>query len=206
MSRRSSRPASSGSTAPTCSTPPAASAAIAKAASAAKAAAKACSNIWPQSCRSAPAIKPRRRHAAPAEAGGRRTASIDRTAKLFIGGKQVRPDGNYSLRRARPQGPAGRRGRSRQPQGHPRRRLGCARLQGLAGGDRLQPQPGALLSWPRTCPVRADEFAARLARTDRRRRQGRARRGRAVDRAAVRLMPAWPTSSRAASTSRRPAP
>ena len=40
------------------------------------------------------------RHAEQTEAA----TAIDRTAKLFIGGKQVRPDGNYSLPCARPQG------------------------------------------------------------------------------------------------------
>jgi len=34
---------------------------------------------------------------APTPAAGDLAAGIDRTAKLFIGGKQVRPDGNYSL-------------------------------------------------------------------------------------------------------------
>ena len=78
-----------------------------------------------------PAIKPAADGRRPAGAGRRRTA-IDRTAKLFIGGKQVRPDGNYSLAGRHRQGQAGRRGRARQPQGHPRRRRGRARLQGLA--------------------------------------------------------------------------
>ena len=36
-------------------------------------------------------------HAAPASVQGLETVGIDRTAKLFIGGKQARPDGNYSL-------------------------------------------------------------------------------------------------------------
>ena len=81
---------------------------------------------------------------------------------------------------------------------------GRPRLQGMARRDRLQPQPGAVLSGREPVDPRRRVRRAHR-RTDRRRAEGRARRGRPVDRAAVRLMPAWPTSSKAASTSRRPA-
>jgi aldehyde dehydrogenase (NAD+) len=39
----------------------------------------------------------RRRHSAQPRASNGEGHGIDRTAKLFIGGKQVRPDGNYSI-------------------------------------------------------------------------------------------------------------
>ena len=60
------------------------------------------------------------------------------------------------------QGQARRRGRARQPQGHPRRGLGRARLQGMAGRDRLQPRQ-VLYFLAENLSARADEFAARLA-------------------------------------------
>ena len=94
-----SRPASSGSTRPTCSTPPPASAAIAKAASAARAGARASPNIVAADAPRRKADAARRprfagaaRAAGPAPSGAE---AIDRTAKLYIGGKQARPDSGY---------------------------------------------------------------------------------------------------------------
>ncbi|MDA1080624.1 MAG: aldehyde dehydrogenase family protein [Gemmatimonadetes bacterium] len=43
-------------------------------------------------------VKARREVKARGEAGGATAGSIDRTAKLYIGGKQARPDGGYSIR------------------------------------------------------------------------------------------------------------
>ena len=192
--------------APTCSTPPPASAAIARAASAARAGARACYEyLKPQGAgRSAgDQAAPQRRADAAEPARRLGTPSIDRTAKLYIGGKQARPDGDYSLRRARPQGQARRRGRRRQPQGHPQRRRGRARLPGWARGDRAQPRAGALLHRREPVGARATSSPPHLAAHDRRRRQGGARRGRRVDRAAVQLRRPGPTSTRARCTSRR---
>ena len=44
-----------------------------------------------------PAIKPDTLTTKPAQGDASDSTGIDRTAKLYIGGKQVRPDGNYSL-------------------------------------------------------------------------------------------------------------
>ncbi len=44
-----------------------------------------------------PVIKPQAAAAAPVQAETGDGTGIDRTAKLYIGGKQVRPDGNYSI-------------------------------------------------------------------------------------------------------------
>ena len=108
-----------------------------------------------------PAIKPAAaapRGAELAEGG----PSIDRTAKLFIGGKQVRPDGNYSLRRARPQGPA----LSAKPASATARTFATPFPPRAPArpGPRRPPTTAARcsISWPRTSSIRADEFAARL--------------------------------------------
>ena len=70
---------------------------------------------------------------------------IDRTAKLYIGGKQARPDSGYCYSALDPDG--GRRpGRARQPQGHPQRGRGGRQGVGLGRGDGAQPRAGALLS------------------------------------------------------------
>ena len=47
---------------------------------------------------------------------------LDRTAKLYIGGKQARPDSGYSYAVYDASGAGGRAGGARQPQGHPERR------------------------------------------------------------------------------------
>ena len=127
----SSRPASSGSTRPTCSTPPRlrrlprigfgreggreglyeyleadglerSRSAPAQTAAAARRQASRQRRIWPRQ-------------------------PIDRTAKLYIGGKQARPDGGYSRAVLVAEGRARRRGRRGQPQGHPQRGRGGAR-------------------------------------------------------------------------------
>ena len=50
-----------------------------------------------------------------------RSRSIDRTPKLYIGGKQARPDSGYSFAGARRRRNLGRRSRRRQSQGHSQR-------------------------------------------------------------------------------------
>ena len=143
-----SRPASSGSIRPTCSTPPPASAAIARAASAARAGARASPNTGRPTRRRR---KPDSRAAAPLSASPGLTPApsarrgIDRTAKIYVGGKQARPDSGYSYARARSQGPRGRPGGPRQSQGHPQRRRGGGQGLGLGRGDRAQSRAGALL-------------------------------------------------------------
>ena len=126
---------------PTCSTPPSASAAIANPASAAKAAAKACTNICKPQARGAgvEAAARRCRRAAPAASNDERrigTPPIDRTAKLYIGGKQARPDGGYSRAVLVAEGQARRRSRRGQPQGHPQRGGGGAQGRRAGRGRR----------------------------------------------------------------------
>ena len=96
---------------------------------------------------------------------------IDRTAKLYIGGKQARPDRGYSLRGHRRRRRAARRGRRRQPQGHPQRGRGGA--QGAPAGRRPPAHNRAQVLYyiAENLAARADEFAARLAAADRRRRR-----------------------------------
>ena len=60
-------------------------------------------------------------------------APIDRTAKLYIGGAQKRPDGGHSYAVTGPKGGIGL-ARPGQPQGYPQRRRGGA--QGIAAGAR----------------------------------------------------------------------
>ena len=99
-SRPASRPASYGSIRPTCSTPRRASAATAKAASAARAAARACTSIvFADEPKAKPnSARPPRLTASPGVAPARNIAdaAIDRTAKMYVGGKQARPDSGYS--------------------------------------------------------------------------------------------------------------
>ena len=126
-----------------------------------------------------------------------RLPAIDRTPKLYIGGKQARPDSGYS----RPVLDAGGRAigevGARQPQGHPQRRRGGAQGGGLGAGDGAQPRADAVLhrreprgarrrvrragsrSWPATALAsaerevdardRADVHLRRLGRQVRRR-------------------------------------
>ncbi len=107
-SRRGSRPASSGSIRPTCSTPRPASAAIARAASAARAAARAFSNTASPTRRGRQALSGGGAAArAPCRGPLRRTTAlrgIDRTAKLYVGGKQARPDAGASYAVLDPKG------------------------------------------------------------------------------------------------------
>ena len=91
-----------GSTARICSTRRADLAAIARADSDARAAEKDCWSIWNRHgsrmrrrlppAKAAPAEHPEERSRIPM-----RTPAIDRTVKLYIGGKQARPDSGYSM-------------------------------------------------------------------------------------------------------------
>ena len=142
--------------------PAPASAATARAASGARAAARACSPI--SSC---PGPSPRKSEddapaaIAPIPDVGGNLVGIDRTAKLYIGGKQARPDGGYSYPVAHPKTAARRAGRARQPQGHPQRRRGGPQGRKLGrptGHNRAQ----VLYYLAENLAARAAEFADRL--------------------------------------------
>ena len=89
---------------------------------------------------------------------------IDRTAKLYIGGKQARPDGGYSLFRRRRRPGARRRGRRRQPQGHPQRGRGGGECRRGWGAATAHNRAQILYYIAENLAARAGEFAARLAR------------------------------------------
>ena len=81
--------------------------------------------------------------------GGRSGADaatlIDRTVKLYIGGKQVRPDSGYSLEcRSRQRG-AARAGAAREPQGHPQRGRGGETRAAVERRHDAPARPGSLL-------------------------------------------------------------
>jgi aldehyde dehydrogenase (NAD+) len=76
---------------------------------------------------------------------------IDRTAKLYVGGKQARPDGGYSPAVWSPKGRAARPCAAWQPQGHPQRGRGRAGGEGLGQDDRAPPRRRCSTTSPRTC-------------------------------------------------------
>ena len=132
-SRRRSRRAWCGSTRPICSTPRRALAAIARAGSGAKAGARGCGSIvkrgrGDRACEGVAArAQSSRARTRRQRARSRRCPPIDRTPKLFIGGKQARPDSRLHARIDSPTGElVGEVGR-RKSQGHPQRRRGGAR-------------------------------------------------------------------------------
>ena len=135
--------------APTCSTPPLASAAIAKAVSAARAGARACTSIVsPTSAKARPtSARPPRLTASPGAGADRNIAdeAIDRTAKMYIGGKQARPDCGYSYAVLDPAGREiglaglGNRKDIRNAV------EAAAKAAAWGGGDGAQSRPGALL-------------------------------------------------------------
>ena len=129
---------------------------------------------------------------------------IDRTAKLYIGGKQPRPDGGYSRPVPAPRRQARRRGRRGQPQGHPERGRGGAEGGRLGIGQRAQPRADPLLH--RRESLRPRRRVRRAARGPHRRapRQG-AGRGRRRRSRGSSPSPPGPTSTRAPSTGRRSA-
>jgi aldehyde dehydrogenase (NAD+) len=107
-----------------------------------------------------PAIKPAAKSAKALERDGG-DVGIDRTAKLFIGGKQVRPDGNYSL------GIADRKGKLAGEVGLGSRKdirdavsaaRGCKAWPEATGCNRSQ----VLYFLAENLSIRAGEFAARL--------------------------------------------
>jgi aldehyde dehydrogenase (NAD+) len=121
-------------------------------------------------------LKPRRRrrsrsHARAPRPNGRRRASassvegalpaIDRTPKLYIGGKQARPDSGLQPRVLGHDGPRARRRRRGEPQGRAQRGRGGAQGGGWArqtGHARAQ----VLYYVAENLAARAAEFAARL--------------------------------------------
>jgi aldehyde dehydrogenase (NAD+) len=76
---------------------------------------------------------------------GAATDDIDRTAKLFIGGKQTRPDGGYSQAVFRPQRRAAQPRTHRQSQGYSQRGTGANGMQ-LGQNNRSPAGTGSLLS------------------------------------------------------------
>ena len=116
----------------------------------------------------------RRASAVTARGGARRPdlPAIDRTPKLYIGGKQARPDSGYTRACSAPTGELRRRGGRGQPQGHPQRGRGGARgARGWAkatGHNRAQ----ILYYIAENLAARRDEFARAHRRDDRRRRRG----------------------------------
>ena len=99
---------------------------------------------------SAKALKP---VAAVADPGDGAVEGIDRTAKLYVGGKQARPDGGYSPGGVVAIGQAPRPCAAGEPEGHPERGGGGARGKGLGEDHGASPGAGALL--PRREPRRA---------------------------------------------------
>ena len=74
-----------------------------------------------------------------------RLPAIDRTPKLYIGGKQARPRLRLQPAGARCRWAADRRGRARKPEGHPERGRSRAKGDELGTGHRAQPGAGAVL-------------------------------------------------------------
>ena len=89
--------------------------------------------------------RPRRPSDRPTVRPSDRPPAIDRTPKLYIGGKQARPDSGYSLPGARRGGRRDRRGGARQPQGHPERGRGGPQGRRVGRTHGAQPGAGAVL-------------------------------------------------------------
>ena len=102
---------------------------------------------WRTSSRRRAAERPRRRDAVERIDDRRRpyVRPIDRTAKLFIGGKQARPDGGYSRAVSCADRHVRRRSGRGQSQGHPQRGRRGARGGEMVGGERAQPRADAVL-------------------------------------------------------------
>ena len=89
---------------------------------------------------------PSRLTAAPGFAPAAEAASgIDRTAKMYVGGKQARPDSGYSYAVLDPNGREVGLAGTRQPQGHPQRRRGGEQGLVLGRRDGAQSRAGSLL-------------------------------------------------------------
>jgi aldehyde dehydrogenase (NAD+) len=108
------------------------------------------------------AIKPGAGKATVANGAEADAAAIDRTAKLYIGGKQVRPDGNYSLavadRKGRFVGDVGLGNRKDIRDAVTAARAACKSWGEATAYNRSQ----VLYFLAENLSVRADEFAARL--------------------------------------------
>ena len=125
--------------------------------------------------------RPQARDAARPRRARPRPPLVDRTAKLFIGGKQARPDRATACQVLGPDGQPRRRGRRGQPQGHPQRRRGRARRRGRLGvRHRAQARADPLLRRREPLgarrrvrgPHRADDGPRRRARRSRPRSRG----------------------------------
>ncbi len=102
---------------------------------------------------------------------------IDRTPKLFIGGKQARPDSGYARGVLRPRRRPRGRGGHRQPQGPPQRRRGRPQRRARLGeddgprarADPLLPRREPRRARRRVCPPphRPDGHGRRARRTPR---------------------------------------
>ena len=125
---------------------------------------------------------------APAEirVGESEAPLIDRTPKLFIGGKQVRPDSNYSFAVTDKKGKlAGEVGLGNRKD--IRDAVSAARGASKSWGEATAYNRSQVLYFfAENLSARAEEFAARHQPAHRRFGQGRARRGRRLGRAAVR--------------------
>ena len=105
---------------------------------------------------------------------------IDRTAKLFIGGKQKRPDGNYTRPILRPI----TRSSAKPPTAIARTSVTRSRprTRRQAGPTRAATPAAQIMYYiAENLNARADEFAARIAAMTGRSTEGRADRSRAVD-------------------------
>ena len=118
----------------------------------------------PRPERPGPRVRTGRRGLQPGLRRGAVVPPIDRTPKLYIGGKQARPDSGYSRRCLDRRTALDRRGRRGQPQGHPQRRRGGARRGGgwARATDTARADP---LLHRREPAARADEFAGARAMT-----------------------------------------
>jgi hypothetical protein len=162
-----SNPASSGSMPPTCLTPRQASAATRKAASDARAAVRACANISSRPGRKRQNCPCRESEPLPAPVPCPRrrcNPGLDRTVKMYIGGKRVTAGFGLLL-----SGNTGKNGRHLaevglgQPQGHPQcrrsRAYRASGWSGMTGHQRAQ----VLYFLAENLELRSAEFAARLA-------------------------------------------
>ena len=127
---------------------------------------------------------------------------IDRTAKLFIGGKQARPDGNYSRAVLSPKGEhLGEVGEGNRKD--IRNAVAAARAAEAGRRRRRITAPRSSTTLPKIFRRARDEFAARIAAHDRRRRAPRRRRRSRPASSACSAMAPGPTNMRARSTCRR---
>ena len=129
---------------------------------------------------------------------------IDRTAKMYIGGKQARPDSRLFAPGPRPERQARRRSRRRQPQGHPQRRRSRPRRARLGAPPPPTPARRSSTSSPRTSTTAATNSPPASGAD--RREHGAARRKSPPPSSGSSPSPAGPTSTMAPCTIRRSAP